>query len=195
VSKVRNVSKFLGEFLRHPATTGAIAPSSSFLAKTMVGWIDLPRAKTVLEYGPGTGVFTECILRRMRPDSRFAAIELNHRLAELFRRRHPQVMLVEDSVANVAAICQKLGMTSVDCIVCGLPWASFPEVLQTRILDQMMAVMSTRGQFVTFAYLQGLLLPAGRRFAELLPTYFRQVSKSRTVWLNLPPAFVYQCQR
>jgi len=59
----------------------------------------------------------------------------------------------------------------------------------------MMAVMSTRGQFVTFAYLQGLLLPAGRRFAELLPTYFRQVSKSRTVWLNLPPAFVYQCQR
>lgn len=195
MAKARNLIKFLGEFLRHPTTTGAVAPSSSFLARTMVGWITLPEAKTVLEYGPGTGVFTEYILRRLPPDSRFAAIELNRRLATSFRRRHPQVVLVEDSVANVAAVCQKLGMTSVDCIVCGLPWASFPEVLQTRILDQMMTVMSPRGQFVTFAYLQGLLLPAGRRFARLLPTYFRQVSRSQTVWLNLPPAFVYQCQR
>jgi phosphatidylethanolamine/phosphatidyl-N-methylethanolamine N-methyltransferase len=134
-------------------------------------------------------------LGRMPAGARFVAIELNGRLAELFRRRHPAVTLVEDSVANVEAICKKLGLASVDCIVCGLPWASFPESLQTRILEQMMSVMSPHGQFVTFAYLQGLLLPAGRRFAELLPRYFSHVSKSRTVWLNLPPAFVYQCQR
>ncbi|MBZ5497795.1 MAG: methyltransferase domain-containing protein [Acidobacteriia bacterium] len=161
----------------------------------MVEWIDLPKAKTVLEYGPGTGVFTDQIIRRMPAGSRFAAIELNHRLAELFRRRHPGLTLVEDSVANVGAICQRLGFASVDCIVCGLPWASFPKAAQTHLLDQMMSVLSAGGQFVTFAYLQGLLLPAGRRFAELLPNYFTQVSKSRTVWLNLPPAFVYQCNR
>jgi len=59
----------------------------------------------------------------------------------------------------------------------------------------MMTVMGPGGQFVTFAYLQGLLLPPGRRFAALLPNYFNHVSKSRTVWLNLPPAFVYQCRR
>ncbi|MGA2261597.1 MAG: rRNA adenine N-6-methyltransferase family protein [Acidobacteriota bacterium] len=191
----QNVSKFLGEFLLHPTTTGAIAPSSTFLARTMVGWIDLPSARTVLEYGPGTGVFTGHILGRIPAGSKFVAIELNSRLAELFKRRHPGVTLVEDSVANVEAICQRLGLTSVDCIVCGLPWASFPEALQTRILDQMMSVMSAHGQFATFAYLQGLLLPAGRRFAELLPRYFGHVSKSKTVWLNLPPAFVYQCRR
>jgi len=55
--------------------------------------------------------------------------------------------------------------------------------------------MSPNGQFVTFAYLQGLLLPPGRRFVALLPKYFTHVSRSRTVWLNLPPAFVYQCRR
>jgi phospholipid N-methyltransferase len=161
----------------------------------MVEWVDLPKAKTVLEYGPGTGVFTEQIIQRMPAGSKFAAIELNPRLAELFRRRHPGLTLIEDSVANVEAICQRLGLGSVDCIVCGLPWASFPESLQTRILDQMMTVMSPQGQFVTFAYLQGLLLPPGKRFAQLLPKYFTHVSKSRTVWLNLPPAFVYQCRR
>jgi len=195
VATVRTIGKFLGEFLLHPTKTGAIAPSSQFLARTMVEWIDLPKAKTVLEYGPGTGVFTEQIIQRMPAGSKFAAIELNPRLAELFRRRHPGLTLIEDSVANVDAICQKLGLGQVDGIVCGLPWASFPESLQTRILDQMMTVMSPNGQFVTFAYLQGLLLPPGKRFAQLLPKYFTHVSKSRTVWLNLPPAFVYQCRR
>lgn len=195
MDRVRTVGKFLGEFLLHPTKTGAIAPSSPFLARTMVEWIDLPKARTVLEYGPGTGVFTDHILMRMPAGARFAAIELNPRLAEMFRRRHPSLTLVEDSVANVGAICHNLGFEKVDCIVCGLPWASFPESLQTQILDQMMTVMSPGGQFVTFAYLQGLLLPPGRRFARLLPRYFSRVSKSRTIWLNLPPAFVYQCGR
>ena len=195
MATVRTIGKFFGEFLLHPTKTGAIAPSSQHLARTMVEWVDLPKAKMVLEYGPGTGVFTKRILERMPADARFVAIELNSKLAEIFHQRHPELTLVEDSVANVGAICQRLGLGKVDCIVCGLPWASFPESLQTRILDQMMAVMSPQGQFVTFAYLQGLLLPPGRRFAALLPKYFTQVSKSRIVWLNLPPAFVYQCRR
>ena len=93
-------------------------------------------------------------------------------------RRHPGLALVEDSVANVVAICQRLGFKSVDCIICGLPWASFPEDLQTHLLKEMISVMSRDGQFVTFAYLQGLLLPAGRRFARLLPQYFSHVSKA-----------------
>jgi phosphatidylethanolamine/phosphatidyl-N-methylethanolamine N-methyltransferase len=191
----KNIVGFFGEFIKHPTKTGAVAPSSRYLARAMVEWIDLPSARTVLEYGPGTGVFTERILRRLAPDSQFAAIELNSRLAELFRRRHPGLTLVEDSVANVKAVCQRLGFRSVDCVVCGLPWASFPKDLQTHLLEQMISVMSPEGQFVTFAYLQGLLLPAGRRFAQLLPGYFSHVSRSRTVWRNLPPAFVYQCRR
>jgi phosphatidylethanolamine/phosphatidyl-N-methylethanolamine N-methyltransferase len=195
VATARNIGKFFCEFILHPTKTGAIAPSSQYLARTMVEWIDLPNAKTVLEYGPGTGVFTNHILERMPADSRFVAIELNSKLAEIFRQRHPDLTLVEDSVADIGAICRRLELGKVDCIVCGLPWASFPEPLQTRILDQMMTVMSPQGQFVTFAYLQGLLLPPGRRFAALLPKYFTHVSKSRTVWLNLPPAFVYQCGR
>ena len=195
MATVKTIGKFLGEFLVHPTRTGAIAPSSQRLARRMVEWIDLPKAETVLEYGPGTGVFTEHILRRMPAGSSFAAIELNPRLAELFRRRHPGLTLVVDSVANVESICRTLGLGKVDCIVCGLPWASFPGSLQTQILDQMMKIMSPNGQFVTFAYLQGLLLPPGRRFAALLPNYFTHVSRSRTVWLNLPPAFVYQCRR
>jgi phospholipid N-methyltransferase len=187
--------EFLGQFLANPTKVGAVAPSSRFLARAMVEWLDLGRAGTVLEYGPGTGAFSRHIVERLPAGATYAAIELNPRFAATFRRQHPDLTLIEGSVADVQAIWRAHGWAPVDCIVCGLPWAAFTDELQTRILDQMMEVMSPRGQFVTFAYLQGLLVPPGRRFARLLPRYFAQVSKSRTVWLNLPPAFVYRCRR
>ncbi len=82
---------FLGEFISKPTLIGAVTPSSSFLARTMVEDLDLDRAGAVLEYGPGTGVFTEYILREMRQGAKFAAIELNPQFAAMFKTRHPAV--------------------------------------------------------------------------------------------------------
>ena len=55
-------------------------------------------------------------------------------------------------------------------------------------------VLKPGGQFVTFAYLQGLLLPAAKRFRGLLEQTFRQVTTSRVVWKNVPPALAYYCR-
>ena len=151
-------------------------------------------ADTVLEYGPGTGVFTKYILRELHPQSKFAAIEINPRLAAIFRAQHPGIPLFEDSVENVRAICESMQIAAVDCIISGLPWAFFPKAVQVMLLDQMMGVLKPGGRFVTFGYLQSLALPTGRHLATLLPTYFAEVSRSRTVWRNVPPAFVYGCR-
>jgi len=188
-------TNFLLQFLRNPSQTGAVLPSSGYLAEAVVDWLDLGAARSVLEYGPGTGSFTPHILKRVGMDCRFLAIERNATLAEEFRRKLPDVELIQDSVENVRAICDRAGIDSVDCIVCGLPWAAFTEDLQRRLLDSMMTVLRPGGQFVTFAYLHGLPLPAGRRFASRLPEYFSEVGKSRTVWRNVPPALVYRCRR
>src|SRR5262249_46022819 len=66
---------FLREFMSKPATIGAVAPSSSFLAQEIVEDLQLSEAEAVIEYGPGTGVFTRNILREMKPTARFVAIE------------------------------------------------------------------------------------------------------------------------
>ena len=157
--------------------------------------LDLRAADAVLEYGPGTGAFTEFVLRELRPGAKFAAIELNPHFAEVFKSRYPLVRLFQDSVTNVQGICESAGMQSVDCIVSGLPWATFSEPLQVQCLDEMMRVLKPGGRFVTFTYVHSLALAGSRRFASLLPDYFKIVSKSPVVWLNVPPAFVYRCRR
>jgi phospholipid N-methyltransferase len=157
--------------------------------------LELAEADAVLEYGPGTGVFTEFVVRELKPGAKFAAIELNPHFAQTFRERYPQLLLFQDSVANVKSICDRTGIQQVDCIVSGLPWATFPESLQVQCLEEMMRVLKPGGQFVTFSYVHSQLLAGAKRFAKRLPVYFRNTANSPIVWLNLPPAFVYRCRR
>ena len=60
-------------------------------------------------------------------------------------------------------------------------------------MESMLAVLAPKAQFATFAYWQGVVLPAGIRFNQRLRNTFAKVERSPSVWLNLPPAFVYRC--
>lgn len=186
---------FLQQFIRHPVQIGAVVPSSKRLARKMVEWLELGTARAVVEYGTGTGAFTPTILESLDPRCRFFGIEIDPRLAEIAHERLPGVTVYQDSAANVRELCRKEGIEAVDAVVCGLPWAAFPGSMQIEFMDALVSVLRPGGQFVTFAYLHGLPLPAARRFRRLLPRYFSKVSRSPTVWGNLPPAFVYRCRR
>ncbi len=189
------MSRFFSSFLRHPIATGAIAPSSVRLAKEMVNWIDWDRVRVCVEFGPGTGACTPTILDAMRPGTRFLAIELNNDFAGIMARKLPAVETINRSVEDIEEICEERGIASIDCIICGLPWAAFSADLQHRLMNAVLSRMSAGGYFATFAYLQGTILPAGIRFQKLLRESFGEVRQSRTVWRNLPPAFVYQCRK
>jgi len=187
--------KFLKEFIRHPSTIGAIAPSSTALARLIVAEIKPASTSILVEYGPGTGIFTAEILAKMCPGCRFFAIEKNMRMADIFKRHFPQVRLFLDSVENLPRILADEGVSSVDYIISGLPWASFNGALQKKLLDVTVASLRPGGEFLTFAYIHGLLLPAGRKFRNLLQSHFPKVERSSIVWRNLPPAFVYRCTK
>lgn len=186
---------FLKNFARNPTAVGAIAPSSQGLVDVMVDWFDWETARSVVEYGPGTGVFTQAVCQRLHPEAKFFAIERSPELARVTRSRCPDVQVCEDSAADVGRLCQLNGMQQVDAIICGLPWASFPESLQTSILDATIDVLRPGGRFATFAYWQGVALPAGLRFSKRLRASFDSVERSPTVWRNVPPAFVYRCTK
>ena len=186
---------FIREFLKSPTRIGAIAPSSRALSRQIVASAKVPDALVIVECGPGTGVFTREILDRKHPDAVFCAIESNKKMAEKLRKRFPDTHLFEDSVENLVEILHTLGETEVDSIVCGLPWAAFDADLQDRLMNAILSVLRDGGTFATFAYLQGLVLKSGKRFRRKLDASFSSVGTSPVVWRNLPPAFVYRCEK
>ena len=187
--------RFIREFASNPSGIGAIAPSSGFLAEEILRDMDLAHVDAVLEYGPGTGALTGYLLEEVTTNCTLVAIERNNHFATELKARFPKLTVHEGSVADVRTICDEHSIALADCIVSGLPWAAFSPEMQKTFLDAMMTVLKPGGQFATFAYLQGMLVPAGQRFAALLPEYFSEVKRSRVVWRNVPPAFVYRCRR
>ena len=183
--------QFLKNFIRRPVETGAIAGSSRGLADVITEVARLEGARVVVELGPGAGVFTEAIARRIDPGATFLSVEINREFVQATRARCPEVTVVHGCAVNTDAHLQDLGFDGCDRIICGLPWASFSESRQDEILEAVTSVLRPGGRFVTFAYRQGVLLPGGRRFRKKLESCFSRVTTTRTVWLNVPPAFVY----
>ncbi|MBN1126670.1 MAG: hypothetical protein JXA82_16820 [Sedimentisphaerales bacterium] len=186
---------FLSEYLRRPGTIGAIAPSSRHLAEEIVSQADVANAQVIVEFGAGTGSFTKVILQQKAAKSSFYAIEQNDRLCTILRHRFPEAHIITDSVENAGKILTANYHIHACSIVSGLPWASFSEDLQDRILDGTLKALRPGGRFVSFMYLQSLILPASQRFRKKIQALFSTVKTSRIVWRNLPPAFIYCCTK
>ncbi|MFA6568816.1 MAG: methyltransferase domain-containing protein [Victivallales bacterium] len=185
--------RLLKEFVRDPGGIGTVIPSSRQLAKAMTSDIGIEKARTVVEIGPGSGVFTSRILKLISPETRFFLVELNPRIHKHLTEKFPDVKIYNESAENLSEIMRREKMASVDVVVSGLPWVSFPPEFQHKLLDAIYSSLSKGGTFTTYGYIQGKVLPRGMNIKKLLKKHFNTVESSGTIWQNLPPAFVYKC--
>jgi phosphatidylethanolamine/phosphatidyl-N-methylethanolamine N-methyltransferase len=186
--------EFLGTFLRKPASTGSFAPSSPWLARAMVRGCDLRNARTVVEFGPGTGAFTRLILRRIGKQTAFFAMELDGEQARRLQERFPGLPVYHDSAEKIQRYLARHGRKKADYIISGLPWGNMPIKVRDRILDAVLASLAPEGTFTTFAYIHACWLPSALHFRKRLKEHFAEVKTSRIIWRNTPPAFVYRCK-
>jgi phosphatidylethanolamine/phosphatidyl-N-methylethanolamine N-methyltransferase len=192
--RVKVAASIFRQFLRSPKTIGAVAPSSRALARAMLAPIDFGTARVILEFGPGTGAFTAEIAARLAAHCRYLGIELNPQFVEELRRRFPRLGFVQASVADLPTILAHYNIGEVDAIICGLPWATLPVSLQETVFAAMRTALKPAGLFVTFGYLQGLMLPGARALRRRLRREFLDVCQTAPVWGNVPPAFAYICR-
>jgi phosphatidylethanolamine/phosphatidyl-N-methylethanolamine N-methyltransferase len=186
---------FLAAALRRPTTMGAVVPSSPRLAGVLASVVPRDGCPVVVELGPGTGAVSAVIAERLPVGARHLAVEVDPDMVAYLRRTRPDLEVVPGNAATLSSLLAERGITRVDAVVCGLPWALFDDPTQAAILDGISRVIGTAGAFTTFAYLHGMTLSAARRFRETLRATFEEVLVSSTVWRNMPPAFVYVCRR
>src|SRR3954449_11821555 len=86
VSRMRESARFLRSFLRSPRQVGAVLPTSQRAVRAMLDLAPVERAHCVVEMGAGTGPHTREILRRLGPQARFLAFEIDPELADGLRR-------------------------------------------------------------------------------------------------------------
>lgn len=203
--------EFWRQFRQRFETTGAIAPSSRFLARAMTGpLVRCPRPARVLEIGPGTGAVTQRIVRLLRPGDRFDLVELNESFANLLRERFAHdakySAVADRSTIHVCPIQEFAAEAPYDIIISGLPLNNFPADLVRSIFTTYFKLLAPSGTLSYFEYmyvrpLRKLISGATEKkrlneLDQIANEYLTQFRIHRSwVFLNLPPAWVQHLQR
>jgi phospholipid N-methyltransferase len=184
----KSKTKFFGQFIKSGREIGSVTPSSRFLTKRILAKINFENSKNLVEYGPGTGVFTFEILKKMSSDSKLFVFELNEEMFDLLSRKinDPRCILINDSAENLPEILAQHGLTEVDYIISSLPFTNFPAALTDNIMHISYEKLKVGGEFIQFMYT--------KLFLKKMKAIFSSVEISH-VLLNIPPAHVFVCKK
>ncbi|HXT57945.1 MAG TPA: methyltransferase domain-containing protein, partial [Pirellulales bacterium] len=202
---------FFREYLRNFHHTGAVSPSSRFLAAALARHVSenpgngaAPRR--VLEVGPGTGAVTRQIVASLGPFDRFDLVEWNSRFVDCLRRRFETEApwkAVADRVRVIHAPVQDLPREGAyQAIVSGLPLNNFAVADVEQILEAFRGLLAPGGTLSFFEYIAvrpARALVSGRADRQRLKGIGQALEQILArhefhrdcVWPNLPPAWVH----
>ncbi|WP_349356832.1 class I SAM-dependent methyltransferase [Sphingobium nicotianae] len=179
---------FLKEFFRDPRAVGSVIPTSRAAIDALLDPVDWSRVRTVVEYGPGTGVFTREILSRIRPSARLVAIDTNRVFIDYLRDviADDRLVCVHGSAADVEAILARCGEHAADYVISGLPFSTLPGAITDAIMDSTCRAIRPGGAFLVYQY-SLFVMP-------MLEARFDRVQLGR-VWRCTPPARLFWAHR
>jgi len=175
---------FLLRVLKNPRQLGAVAPSSRHLGALLAKHAAVDDDSPIVELGGGSGSLTRALIKAGINPSRIYVIELDLELANYLKVSMPQVNVIHGNASDLKQILPSEIIGKVQRIVSGLPMINIPQPIQRQILDSCFQIMAPEG-----AYLQYTYSPRSSINAKAY-----QLNKKRlgTVFLNLPPASVWQ---
>lgn len=154
-------------------------PSSPYLARLMANYI--PPGSTVLELGPGTGVITKEIIKRV-PQHNIQLVEYDADLADTCKKHFPDISVLTGDAENMLANSTK----QYSAIISGIPFGAMEKEKMKRLFHLIHTHLAPGGIFIMFQY-------SWITYRELQQE-FGQVKTSFTPW-NIPPAFVYTAKK
>ena len=92
---------FYKELLTNPKAVGAICPSSKRLARATAACIPTSETGLIVEFGGGTGVFTQALLDRGIPEEQIIVIENSKYLSETLSKKFPKVKVFHGSAGDL----------------------------------------------------------------------------------------------
>jgi phospholipid N-methyltransferase len=178
------VSKlFFKRFLKRPFQVASIIPSSKALVERVASKMDFSQPRVIAEYGPGEGVHSREIARRMTPDSHLLLFELDAAFARDLKRQFaddPRVHVIHGDAATLPYELKRRGFAQCDYILSGIPFSILKIEKKRALLQKTHDSLIMDGRFIIYQVTNELKQHA-TLFEHGESEYFLQ---------NIPPMFI-----
>lgn len=195
--------QFLRLGIQRFQVNASFVPSSRYLVDGMVRAAPVAQAKTIVEFGPGTGVITRGILKAMAADARLVVIELDADLLATTTRQltDPRLIPIHGSAVEARGLLAARGIEGpVDIVFSSVGMAIMDDTLRDSIEEAGSSLLIACGMMVQFHYVhtRAVTYQFGKGWGQFDALgyhrrFFADVRRTLVV-PNFPPAWVYACR-
>ncbi len=178
----------------------SVTPTSRFGVKRILNKINFEEDLTIIEYGPGTGVITKALLKKMPKNSKLIAIDTNAAFIKILKKqiKDPRLFLFHDSAENVTSCLKKAAVKSADVVISGIPFSMINPAIAKKVIEKTEQILNNDGRFIAYQCIvyQGLNKNGGNKkgINLYLPDYFKKIDKEAEVF-NIPPLWIYEARK
>ncbi|MGV3588625.1 MAG: class I SAM-dependent methyltransferase [Adhaeribacter sp.] len=167
----------------------SFTPTSIFGIKKVCDKIDFRKKNVIIEYGPGTGVFTRYLLNHLTPDSRLILIERNLDFVNILQSsfRDPRLVIYHESAENVVELLARSGTKNADYIISGIPFSFLPHPLRNNIVQKSAECLRPGGKFLAYQ----TFFQLDKFLKDYLELHFKKV-KTEFCIRNAPPIRIFE---
>lgn len=177
---------FFRAWSRKPLRVASLVPSGHSLGRLITRELDA-NCGSVIELGPGTGVFTRAIIARGVAEQNLVLVEMGSEFVGMLSRRFPRATLLERDAAELGSF----GIRGpVGAVVSGLPLLSMSANQVEAIVSGAFKHLACDGSFYQFTY--GPRCPVPQKTLWRLGLEAKLIGRAL---LNFPPASVYRISR
>ena len=145
--------------------------------------MDFSQARVIAEYGPGEGVHSREIARRMSADSHLLLFELDAAFSRALERQFagdPRVHVIHGDAASLPFELKRRGIACCDYILSGIPFSILKIDKKRALLRKTYDALGPSGSFIIYQVTNELKQHA-TIFERAESEYFLQ---------NIPPMFI-----
>ena len=177
-----SVLTYVREFFRD-YKVGAVNETSQEGVQFICKDIDFSKDLTIVEFGPGSGIFTHYLLSKMSPKSKLIAFETNTHFADSLKKvNDPRFSLVDRSCEFIH---KEVKARTADVIISGIPFTFLSPKLRSTIVKRSQSCLHPEGEIILYQY--SLLMKntlkksfshvQSQKVPKTTPQYYRMIAK------------------
>lgn len=182
---------FLKRFIKRPMQVASVIPSSKVLVAKVAERFEFDKAKVVAEFGPGEGVHTRELVKRLPADGKLLLFEIDPDLATHLREEFAGDTRIEVLETDAAELPNELAQRQIahcDYVLSGIPFSIMEPQKKKKLLQAIHDSLrpEPHSAFIIYQVTSELKQHAAPFFPDFDSEYCVQ---------NIPPMFVIKFWR